>query len=221
MKRGNSIPASLEHVVYYPTKPADKYPAIIALHGRGTDEHDLAPLVFSLGLDGALVISPRAPRPFQFGGGFAWYDLGEEGVPEAETFRASLDLLRRFIVEVKAGYSLDRTILLGFSQGTVMAYAAALLDPDSFRGVAALSGYIPQHSGLTFRLDRLGGLSVFISHGSFDEVIPLQLGRESAELLKGSGARVEYHEYPMGHEVRQETLRDLSAWTKDMFEKHV
>lgn len=218
MKRGNTVPASLEHAVYYPTKTADKYPAIIALHGRGTDEHDLAPLVFSLGLVDALVISPRAPRPFEFGGGFAWYDLGEEGVPHPETFHASLDLLRRFIAEIKAGYALDpdRIILLGFSQGTVMAYAAALLDPDLFRGIAALSGYIPQRSGLVFSLERLGVLSAFISHGTYDQVIPVRLGRESAELLKRAGVRVEYREYPMGHEVREETLRDLSAWTKNL-----
>lgn len=212
------MPASLEHAVYYPTKTADRYPAIVALHGRGTDEHDLAPLVFSLGLVDALVISPRAPRPFEFGGGFAWYDLGEEGVPHAETFHASLDLLRRFIVEIKAGYALDpdRIILLGFSQGTVMAYAAGLLDPASFCGIAALSGYIPSRSGLPLEVTKLDSLSAFISHGTYDEIIPVHFARESAELLEKAGAHVVYREYPMGHEVRESTLRDLGAWLKHL-----
>jgi len=204
--------------VYYPATKAEKYPTVVALHGRGTDENDLIPLVQSLGLTDALLISPRAPAPFEFGGGFAWYDVGQEGVPHPQTFSASLGLLRRFMDEIRAGYPVDcqRVILLGFSQGTVMAYSVALLDPTSFFGVVALSGYIPQRSGLPLALD-LRGFSVFISHGVYDQIIPVRLARESAELLKKGGARVEYREYPMGHEVSEETVRDLSAWIKNLF----
>jgi phospholipase/carboxylesterase len=216
MNEGKPIAATLQHIIYYPAKKADQYSTVVALHGRGTDENDLIPLVFSLGLTDELVISPRAPLPFRLGGGFAWYDLNQEGLPHPQTFRASLDLLRRFLAEIAAGYPLnpERIVLLGFSQGTVMAYAAALLDPASFRGIAALSGYIPQRSGLPFSLEKLSGFSAFISHGTYDQVIPVQLGRESAELLKRAGANVEYREYPMAHEVREETVRDLTAWTK-------
>ena len=221
MKEGKPITASLEHVVYYPSKAANEYPTILVLHGRGTDENDLIPLVFSLGLADALVISPRAPQPFDLSGGFAWYDLSQQDVPHPQTFHTSLDLLRRFITEIKAGYPLNpkRIILLGFSQGAVMAYAATLLAPASFSGVAALSGYIPQRSGLSFDLGRLGGFSAFVSHGTYDRTIPVRLGRESAELLKKAGANVEYREYPMGHEVREETIRDLAAWTKNQLEQ--
>ncbi|MGA8858315.1 MAG: alpha/beta hydrolase-fold protein [Candidatus Bathyarchaeia archaeon] len=218
MKEGSPISASLEHVVYYPPRKAEKYATVVALHGRGTDENDLIPLVHSLGLTDALLISPRAPAPFEFGGGFAWYDVGQEGVPNAQSFGASLDLLRRFMDEIRAGYPVDRhrVILLGFSQGTVMAYSVALLDPASFLGVAALSGYIPQRSSLPLALEDLRGFSVFVSHGAYDQIIPVRLARESAEVLKKAGARVEYREYPMGHEVSQETVRDLSAWIKNL-----
>ncbi len=221
MKEGKPITASLEHVVYYPSKAAKEYPTIVALHGRGTDENDLIPLVYSLGLADALVISPRAPLPFDLSGGFAWYDLGQEAVPHPQTFHTSLDLLRRFIAEIRAGYPLNAKliILLGFSQGAVMAYAAALLDPASFHGIAALSGYIPQQSGLSFDLGRLGGFPAFVSHGTYDQTIPVRLGRESAEFLRKAGAGVEYREYPMGHEVREETIRDLAAWTKNLLEQ--
>ncbi len=216
MKEGKPIATSLEHIVYYPSKTGDEYPTIVALHGRGTDENDLIPLVFSLGLADALVVSPRAPLPFSLGGGFAWYDLSQEGVPHPQTFHMSLDLLRRFIAEIKAGYSLNpkQIILLGFSQGAVMAYAAALLDPASFRGIAALSGYIPQQSGLSFDLGRLGGFPAFVSHGTYDQTIPVRLGRESVELLKSTGAEVEYREYPIGHQVSEDTIRDLAAWIR-------
>jgi phospholipase/carboxylesterase len=98
-----------------------------------------------------------------------------------------------------------------------MAYASALQDPEWFRGIAALSGYIPRQSGLPLILHNLNGLSVFISHGTYDDLIPVSLSRESAELLKAAGASVLFREYRMGHEVREETLRDLGAWFKDVF----
>ena len=218
MKEGSPISASLEHAVYYPPRKAEKYATVVALHGRGTDENDLVPLVHSLGLTDALLISPRAPAPFKFGGGFAWYDVSQEGVPDPQTFNASLGILRRFIDEIRAGYPVDprRITLLGFSQGTVMAYSAALLDPTSFLGIAALSGYVPQRSGLSFAVKDLREFSVFVSHGVYDPIIPVRLARESAELLTKAGARLEYREYPMGHEVSEETVRDLSAWIKSL-----
>jgi phospholipase/carboxylesterase len=218
MKGGSPILASLEHAVYYPPTKAAKYATVVALHGRGTDENDLIPLVHALGLTDALLISPRAPAPFEFGGGFTWYDLSQEGVPNAQSFGASLGLLRRFMDEIRAGYPVDpeRVILLGFSQGTVMAYSIALLNPAAFFGVAALSGYIPQRSGLPLALEDLRGFPIFVSHGTYDQIIPVRLARESAELLKKAGARLEYREYSMGHEVSEETVRDLSAWVKDL-----
>ncbi len=221
MNQKESVKASLEHLVFYPSTTAGNYPTIVTLHGRGTDEYDLLPLVESLGLNNVLLISPRAPLQFNPGnimGGFAWYEVGEEGVPHAQTFQSNVDVLRRFLGEIKEAYPVnpERLVLLGFSQGTVMAYAAGLLDPQSFRGITALSGYVPNKSGLPFKVQQLTHLPIFISHGEFDEVIPVRFSRESADFLKAAGADVDYHEYPMGHEVREETLRDLGAWMKKL-----
>ena len=221
MKQGKATKASLEHLVFYPATTKTSYPTIVALHGRGTDEYDLLPLIESLEVLDALVVTPRAPLLFSPGGftaGFAWYEFGEEGIPDPATFRASLDVLRRFLEEITAAYLVDRErlVLLGFSQGTVMAYAAGLLDPGAIRGIAALSGYVPHRSELPLKLHDLNGLSVFISHGAWDEIIPVEFGRESAQLLNRAGADVLYREYLMGHEVREETLRDLSAWIRNL-----
>jgi phospholipase/carboxylesterase len=221
MKQEKPAKTSLEHLVFYPMTTAAQYSTIVALHGRGTDEYDLLPLIEALGLNNVLIISPRAPLRFSSGGlsgAFAWYETSDEGEPHHETFQSSVAALRQFLAEVKAAYPVnpERLVLLGFSQGTVMAYAVALLNPDSFRGIAALSGYVPSRSGLVFKLQELNGLSFFISLGKYDDVIPVKLARESAEFLKAAGANVAYHEYPMGHEVREETLRDLGAWIKKL-----
>jgi len=221
MIQGKAAKASLEHLVFYPESTENQCPTIVALHGRGTDEYDLLPLVEALALKGVLVVSPRAPFPFDAGGltgGFAWYEFGQEGRPQQQTFLASVDRLRRFLREIEASYPVDpkRLVLLGFSQGTIMAYAVGLQDQHSILGIAALSGYVPHQSGLPLILQNLNGLSVFISHGTYDEIIPVKLSRESAELLKSAGANVVYREYPMGHEVRDQTLRDLDLWIRDL-----
>lgn len=213
MKQGKSIAATLQHLVFLPTTARKHFPTIIALHGRGADENDLVPVVLALELSDVVLVTPRAPFAFPYGG-YAWYNPGQEGMPEPETFRTSLALFRKFVNEVKAAYPVDseKLILLGFSQGTVMAYATALLDPPTFRGITALSGYIPHRSGIPLQLSKLAGLPVFISHGSNDMMIPVRLGRESAELLNQAGAHVTYHEYLMGHEVTEDAVRDLKGW---------
>jgi phospholipase/carboxylesterase len=218
IEQRKSITASLQHRVFFPPTAREKYPAIIAIHGRGTNENDLVPLVLSLSLPNVLLVSPRAPFPFPYGG-FVWYDIAHDCIPEPNTFRTSIDMLQRFVGEVKQGYPVDseRLLLLGFSQGTAMAYATALLNPTSFLGVAALSGYIPHRSGLPLKLTNLNGFPVFISHGSGDSIIPARLGRESAELLKRAGAAVTYRQYPMGHEVTEDTMHDLSEWSRNIF----
>jgi len=217
MKQGTSILAALEHLVFIPTSREKKFPAVIALHGRGADERDLVPVVLALEIPNLLVISPRAPFVFPFGG-YAWYGLEQEGVPEPATMRTSLGLLRKFVEEVKAGYPVDteRVILLGFSQGTVMAYGTALVDPPKFRGVIALSGYIPVKSDLHLRLDELSDFPEFISHGSNDPLIPPRFGREAAKILMEARAKVTYDEYPMGHEISEETVQDLKEWVRNV-----
>lgn len=215
LKEGAAIPASLDHVVFLPTREGKSFPTIVAIHGRGADENDLVPLVLSLERSDLLLVSPRAPFPFP-SGGFTWYDIIQEAVPNPEAFGVSLNLLRKFIDEIKTGYPVnpDQVILLGFSQGTVMAHAIALSNPASYRAVAALSGYIPLHSGLTFDLSKLKDRPFFISHGTYDEIIPAKFGREAAQFLKDAGAQVTYREYLMGHQVSEETMRDLTAWLR-------
>jgi phospholipase/carboxylesterase len=215
LKEESPISASLHHVVFLPTREGKRFPTIVAVHGRGADENDLVSLVLSLERPDAILISPRAPFPFP-SGGFTWYDIMEEGVPNPEAFGVSLNLFRRFIDEIKAGYPVnpDRVTLLGFSQGTVMAYATALSNPTSFGAVAALSGYIPLRSGLTFDLSNLVGRPFFISHGTYDEIIPVKFGHEASEFLKNAGAQVTYREYLMGHQVSEEAMRDLASWLR-------
>jgi len=213
MRQGKPIASTLEHLVFLPASAGRTFPTIIGMHGRGADENDLASALLALEIPDLVLVTPRAPFAFPYGG-YAWYNLAEEGVPNPETLQTSVGLVQKFVDEIKAAYPVDpkRIILLGFSQGTMMAYATALSNPSMFRGIAALSGYVPYRSRLPLQPSNLAGFPVFISHGLNDTVIPVQYGREAAKLLADAGANVTYREYPMGHEIGEQTIRDLKQW---------
>jgi phospholipase/carboxylesterase len=219
LKQGRPIATSLDHYVFFPESSAGSCPTIVALHGRGANAQDLLPLIEAMALDDVLLVAPQAPLELDLGliHGFAWYSHDQEGVPDRKTFNLGLERLRRFLIDIRSGYPVDpdRLVLLGFSQGTVMAYAVGLTDPASFRGIVALSGYLPTRSDLPFQVQKLEGFPVFVSHGRYDDIIPVELGRGAAELLRRAGANVIYREYPMGHQVSEEALEDLAAWMSE------
>ena len=210
----SGMPTTLEHRVLRPEGTgAARFPTLIMLHGRGADEEDLIGL--SERYDPRLLIlSARAPYPFPYGGGFTWYDVGAVGTPDPAMFRQSYDRLSQFVDDALLHYPVDpaQLYLLGFSMGTVMSYALALARPGIFRGVIANSGYVPEGTHLAFRWQDLGEASLFIAHGTEDPVIPIEFARRAKKLFEQSPAHVEYREYPMGHEISEQSLGDSAAF---------
>jgi phospholipase/carboxylesterase len=208
------LASTLVHRILEPRTPGGKrHPLLVLLHGRGADEEDLAGLADEL--DGRfLVVSPRAPYPFDFGGGFTWYEFVAGGTPDPVMLRSSYDRLLQFLRDAVAGLPVDptRVYLFGFSMGTVMSHAVALTQPGFIRGVAANSGYVPENTFLQFRWDALADLEVLITHGTMDPVIPVQMGHRARDLYAASTARSTYREYPMGHQISQESLDDAAGW---------
>lgn len=209
------IQSSLVHKVIPPTETgAERSPILILLHGRGADENDL--LGLAPHLDPCFfVVSVRAPFQFAWGG-YTWYDLQEVGTPHASQFTESYDRLARFVGDVKEHYPVDpaKTFLLGFSMGSVMSFALSLSAPSEIKGVVAHSGYIPESASLNFHWDELDQTAFFVAHGTHDPVIPVDFGRRAQALLSKTNAPFTYREYPFGHQISQESLRDFSAWLK-------
>ncbi|TAK66361.1 MAG: hypothetical protein EPO24_01530 [Bacteroidetes bacterium] len=208
------IETTLHHIVQMPGAPAgEKHPTLIMLHGRGADEQDLFGLADYLD-DRFLVISARAPFPFSYGGGFTWYDILEVGKPEPAMFQESYTRLCQFFDDVKKNYPVDATkiFLLGFSMGTMMSYALSLTRPKEIAGVIANSGYIPEGTDLQFRWNELGTTSFFVAHGIHDPVIPVAMGRRARMLLEQPNAHLVYKEYPMAHQISEQSLSDMAHW---------
>ena len=108
------------------TRPARGEPEglLCLLHGRGADEHDLFPLLDALDPERRLLgVTPRAPLSLPPGGAH-WYAFYRLGYPDPDTFGAAYPLLLEWLDGL--GFPPERTVLGGFSQGGVMAYAAGL-----------------------------------------------------------------------------------------------
>jgi phospholipase/carboxylesterase len=197
------------------------HPTLIMLHGRGADEEDLLGLAPYLDKR-LLVVSVRAPFPFPFGGGYTWYDVGAVGTPEPTMFRTSHEKLSAFVQDAVKNYPINprNLFLLGFSMGTVMSYSLALTQPRIVRGVVANSGYVPEGTHLTLRWNDLSTVEFFVAHGTNDPVIPIQFGRRAKKLLSDAKARFTYKEYPMAHEISEESLTDLAVWLTQVLDSH-
>jgi phospholipase/carboxylesterase len=188
----------------------------VLLHGRGSNEQDLFGMVPELPKQ-PLVVSVRAPFPFpaEWGGGYFWYDLsGERHVPEPKTFESSLQQLEEFVRKLPSQYPVDpsRLYLLGFSQGALMSGCLTLAHPELMAGTVMLSGYLPLQSDLATDEAGVAGKPIFVAHGTHDSVLSIVLGRQARMHLETLKADVEYHEYPMDHQVVMEELAALRAW---------
>jgi phospholipase/carboxylesterase len=191
--------------------------ALVLLHGRGTDEHDLAQLVDVLDPKRELVgITPRAPLHLAPGGNH-WYGVRQIGFPDPPTFTDTYALLSSWLEALPdaLGVPWDRTVLGGFSQGAVMSYALGLgSGRPSPAGILALSGFVPTVEGFTLDLASRPGLGVLVAHGIQDPVIGVEFGRDAQARLTAGGLAVTFHETPGGHHVDPRLLPELSDWLR-------
>ena len=187
--------------------------ALVLFHGRGTDEHDLYPLLDFLDPKRRLLgVTPRGPLSLPPGRAH-WYKLQEVGFPDQETFLATYkevgSWLDGFLDD--HGIAHDRTVLGGFSQGAVMAYSFGLgKGRPRPAALIALSGFIPTVEG--FELDLSEIPPVAIGHGTYDPVISVEFGRRARQLLEEAGASVLYREYPLPHTIDPGFLIELRDW---------
>ena len=194
------------------TRPARGEPEglLVLFHGRGADEHDLFPLLDLLDPERRLLgVTPRGPLTLPPGGAH-WYALHRLGEPDPQTFLTTYASVVEWLDGL--GFPSERTILGGFSQGAVMAYALGLgKGRPRPAAVIALSGFIPSVPG--FELDLTPPLPpVAIGHGMYDDVIGVEWGRAARELLANAGADVLYRESPMGHSIDPAFLEEIAAW---------
>jgi phospholipase/carboxylesterase len=203
--------------------------AVIWLHGLGADGHDFPPIVPLLGLEDMPVrfVFPHAPvRPVTINGGMrmrAWYDiLGMElGSRQDETGILDSDQRVRALIERERqrGVAPERIVLAGFSQGGAIALHLGLRFEERLAGIVALSTYLVRGAALAKERSAANQETpIFQAHGSVDPMVVFQRGQESRRQLEQLGYGVEWHAYPMGHQVCQEEIEELGAFLRARFE---
>ena len=208
---------TLDYLIREPKIKSDKNPLILLLHGYGSNEEDL--FSFASELPGEYyVISARAPYVLQYGS-YAWYainfDANENKFSDNEQAKSSRDLIAHFIDELITNYPVDpnNITLLGFSQGAVFSYAIALSHPEKIKNIVALSGYVSEPAlEENYLKNDLSKLSVFASHGTVDQVIPVEWARKTKPFLDKLGIKSIYKEYPIGHGISPQVFQDFKNW---------
>lgn len=203
----------LVHACFEPTGDGP-HPTVIALHGWGAGALDLLGLAPHLGGGRYLVLCPQGPIEVPIGPGahgYGWFPITMGAPPDPLAFARACGTLDAFIEVAMRRYPIapSKLVVVGFSQGGVMAYALALRHRERLAGVAALSTWFAPGLVATTSSAQLAGLPVLVQHGTRDEMIAIERGRESVEQLRALGADVTYREYEMGHEISASSLRDL------------
>ncbi|WP_109995309.1 alpha/beta hydrolase [Salinisphaera sp. LB1] len=207
--------------------PAAATASVIWLHGLGADGNDFVPIIPELGLGEQHAIRfvfPNAPqRPVTVNGGMrmpAWYDIKGVDIADKqdrEGIEASAVEIEALISrEIEAGIPAHRIVLAGFSQGGAVALHTGLRHGAPLAGIMALSTYLPLHDALAAEASNANrGVAIFMAHGSEDPVVPITLGRNSRDRLAEAGYAVDWHEYPMAHQVCLPEIATIGRWLRE------
>lgn len=203
--------------------------AIIWLHGLGATADDFPPIVPELGLDPTRAIRfifPQAPdRPITINGGMwmpGWYDIKGANIEDKQDAvgmaqsQATLEGLIQQQIEL--GVPSRNIILAGFSQGGAVVYHTGLRTGHKLAGMLTMSTYLPFSDQI---LSQRNGANldtpIFASHGKYDPMVPIQLGKNSVKELRELGYRVKWQDYPMQHQVVIEQIKDIGSWINEIF----
>ena len=166
-----------------------------------------------------LVLCPQGRIEVPLGpmAGYGWFPLTMGAPPDPAAFSAGVRDVTRFLDAALHRYPVDpnKLVMLGFSQGGVIAYAVALAEPERFAGLVALSSWLPPAVAEQLRPRSRERLTTLVHHGRGDELIDVGRGRDSVEILRRLQVPVTYREFEMGHEINTDSLQHLSAWLEE------
>lgn len=209
---------NLLHTMYQPAGDGP-HPTILALHGWGANAMDLLGLAPYLADGRFLVLCPQGRVEVPLGPmvGYGWFPLTMGGSADPGELERGIEDAWGFLDSAMQRYPIDpkKTVVLGFSQGGVIAYAMALSNPQRFAGLVALSSWLPAPLLSALPPADHQQLPALVHHGADDDLIEVGRARESVERLRSLQVPVTYREFDMGHQISAESIADLGAWLGD------
>lgn len=201
---------------------------VIWLHGLGADGYDFVPIVKELeqmGLPNTRFVFPHAPKiPVSINGGYvmrAWYDIKNVDLQRQEDeggIRQSQATIEQLIEDqIALGFTADKIVLAGFSQGGAIAYQTGFRSKHTVAGIVTLSTYLPCETSLDseFNPDNMG-IPVLAAHGSQDNIVLIERGEKAVEILRNKGVQVKWFSYPMAHSVCGEEVVEIAGFLKEV-----
>jgi phospholipase/carboxylesterase len=208
---------NLHYILREPMIKTDNPSVLFMLHGYGSNEQDLFSFAPHLP-DELLIVSLQAPISMGFGS-YAWFEINFEAELGMRSniiqAKQSLILIENLINDIIKKYSVNqnKSFLLGFSQGSFLSFAYAFKNPNIINNYICLSGYMKEEILKEFAFkNRYNELDFFVSHGTQDQIIPIDWAREIPIILEKYKAKYTYKEYPIGHGVSQENFVDFKLW---------
>ena len=220
---------SLTTVNILPTAATHQF-SVIWLHGLGADGHDFEAIVPQLNCNQVAqthFVFPNAPsQAVTINNGMvmpAWYDILEmsfERKVDLKGIETSSTLINRIInQEIAQGIAPQNILLVGFSQGGVIALHAGLTFPQKLGGIIALSTYLPEPELLLAnRHESNQHTPIFMAHGTMDTVVNITAAQSAFKTLKNLNYPVEWHDYPMEHSVCVDEIQALSDFINQQFD---
>ncbi|MFA6036722.1 MAG: alpha/beta fold hydrolase [Legionellales bacterium] len=197
---------------------------VIWLHGLGADGYDFIPIVPELKLNDLAIrfIFPHAPtRPVTLNRGMqmpAWFDIHEISPAAKHDIKGIENAYQQISALIEDQHQqnipYENIALIGFSQGGALALYTALRFPQPLAGVMGLSTYLPAIQSLKDAIQTPKPLPIFLAHGTHDPIVPIEAGHMTEELLTSQGYHVDWHTYPMAHQVCMEEITDIGMWLK-------
>jgi phospholipase/carboxylesterase len=171
---------------------------LIALHGLGDSMEGYRWLPRALQMPSLNILLVNAPDAYF--GGYSWYDFAAEPGPGIErSYRLMEELLQDWFAR---GYSAERTILFGFSQGCLMSYETGIRHAQRFAGIIGVSGYVHEPD----RLLRLASPQArsqkfLVTHGTDDALIPLAQVRPQVDQLRAAEMQIDFRTFEKEHTI--------------------
>ncbi|MFY7810380.1 MAG: alpha/beta hydrolase [Flavobacterium sp.] len=210
----------MNYLIQKPQTQQEKYPLLLLLHGYGSNEEDLFSFAKELPKN-VYIISLQAPHNLMYGA-YAWYainfDADENKFSDITQAKESVELIKNQINHLIKELPIDKDniTLIGFSQGAILSYAFAFSYPELVKNVVALSGYINlEIAHENYLQNNFSQLSIFASHGSVDQVIPIDWARKIPNILKNLNIKNIFKEYPVGHGIAPQNFFDFKKFIEE------
>lgn len=202
--------------------------SVVWLHGLGASGHDFEPIVPHLGLPRTRFVFPHAPRrPVTINMGLimpAWYDItgltaATFGTEERHVRESAAMVEALLARETERGVPSSRTVLAGFSQGGGIALFAGLRHAEPLAGILVLSGHDPLAGTQEAEENPANAATpMLFCHGTYDPVVPVQLGRAAYEACATGRRDARWREFPIEHQVSMDEIEEVAAWLRDRLE---